>query len=133
MKIPFIPRVITLFNRFLTGAYIPHTAIIGKGTKFSYGGAAVVIHARAKIGNNCTIGPAVTLGRRKGNGVPSIGDNVFIGGGAKILGGIRIGDNSVIGVNSIIINDIPANSLVVADISQVKRRNISRSDIVEWT
>ena len=113
-KIPMIPKIIMYLNRILWGAYIPASAKIGKNCKFGYGGSAVVIHARAVIGDNCLINPAVTIGgRSKKYKVPVIGNNVYIGGGAKILGDVRIGDEVVIGANAVVIEDVPSGCIVV--------------------
>jgi serine O-acetyltransferase len=76
---------------------------------------SVVIHKKAIIGENCTIGTCVTLGGRgKGiEGAPIIGDNVYISSGAKILGPIRIGNNVIIGANSVVLKDVSDDKTVV--------------------
>jgi serine O-acetyltransferase len=81
------------------GLYIPHT--IG-----------MVIAAKS-IGENCSIIHNVTIGMRKEHKFPSIGDNVFIGAGARVLGGIHIGDGAAIGANAVVIQDVPAGMTVV--------------------
>lgn len=94
-KISVIPQIIVFINRIIWGAYIPASCVIGKGTRFGYGGSGVVIHARVVIGKNCNIGPCVIIGgRSKIYQVPVIGDNVFVGGGAKVLGDVNIGNLS---------------------------------------
>lgn len=124
-KIPIIPTLIMYINRVMWGAYLPPSCMIGKGTKFGYGGSGVVIHARASIGKNCIINPAVIIGgRSKKYEVPIIGDNIYIGGGAKILGAIKIGDNVVIGVNSVVLDDIPSNCIVVGMPAKIIKRDI---------
>lgn len=65
------------------------------------------------IGRNCSIIAAVTLGLRNDHNFPSIGDDVFIGAGARVLGGIRIGDGARIGANAVVINDVPAGATAV--------------------
>lgn len=72
----------------------------------------IVIAAEAKIGYNCFISHQVTIGRSKG-GVPTIGDNVYIGPGAKIFGNIKIGNNVRIGANCVVFEDVPDNSTIV--------------------
>lgn len=73
----------------------------------------IVIHPHAKIGENCVINQNVTIGNRKGykSGVPTIGNNVHIFSHAVILGNIKIGDNTIIGAHSLVLTDIPRNSV----------------------
>lgn len=118
-------------NRILFGAYIPPSCNIGKGSRFGYGGSAVVIHARAIIGKNCLISPAVTIGgRSRIYDVPVIGDNVFIGGGVKVLGNVKIGNNVVIGANAVVIHDIPDNCIVAGIPAKIIKTNINVEDYV---
>jgi len=113
-KIKALSSFLDYINYLFFNVWIPANAKIGKGTKLSKGGIAVVIHRRAVIGENCIIGSCVTIGgRSKKYEVPVIGNNVYIATGAKILGSITIGDNSIIGANSVVINDIPENSTAV--------------------
>lgn len=130
--IPLLPKIFCYINRLIFGAYIPASARIGKGVRFSYGGAAVVVHSRAVIGDYCTIGPAVTIGRRKGNGVPIIGNKVFIGGGAKVLGEIVVGDGSIIAANSVVMMDVPKNAIVAGIPAKTIRSDINRDDYITW-
>lgn len=105
-----------MINRIIWGAYIPASCKIGKNTCFAYGGSGVVIHGSAIIGQSCNIGTCVTIGGRgehsRGQHVPIIGNNVFIGTGAKILGSVRIGNNVVVGANAVVINDVEDNVTV---------------------
>lgn len=120
-----------VINRIIWGAYIPASCVIDKGTKFGYGGSGVVIHARAVIGKNCNISPCVTIGgRSRRYEVPVIGENVFIGGGAKVLGNIKIGDNVVIGANAVVIHDVPDNCIVAGIPAKIIRTNIKVEDYV---
>lgn len=108
---------------------VPSSCVLGGGTKFAYGGIAVVIHARAVIGKNCIIGQCVTIGgRSKHYAVPIIGDNVYIGAGAKILGPVKVGDNSVIGAGAVVLNDVPENSVVVGVPAKIIKTNINSND-----
>ena len=132
LGLPVLPKLFCYINRIIFGAYIPASAKIGKGVRFSYGGAAVVVHSKAVIGNNCTIGPAVTIGRRKGEGVPLIEDNVFIGGGAKILGEITIGEGSIVATNSVVIMDVPKKTVVAGIPARIVRANINRDEYITW-
>ena len=115
MKIPFLPRWLSQFNRWLTGIEIHPAAKIGKGLFIDHG-MGVVIGETTVIENNVTLFQGVTLGgtgKEKGKRHPNIGNNVVVGAGAKILGNITIGENSYIGANAVVIRDVPANSTVV--------------------
>jgi serine O-acetyltransferase len=79
-----------------------------------------VIHAK-KIGRNCSIIAGVTIGMRNEWAFPVIGDNVFIGAGARILGEITIGDGAVIGANAVVIKDVPPGATVVGIPARVVR------------
>jgi serine O-acetyltransferase len=112
-KIPIIPKIIKFIIFIIYNSSIPYQAIIGKGTRFGYGGIGVVIHKRTIIGKNCNIGSNVTIGGKSGlYNVPKIGDNVYISTGAKILGSIVIGNNAVIGANAVVIKNVPNNAVV---------------------
>jgi len=106
-------------------SYIPPQAEIGKGTLFGYKGIGVIVHANAKVGEECNIGSNVTIGGGGGSSnkritafdelrreVPVIGDRVHIGTGAKVIGPIVIGDDVVIGANAVVINDVPSGAVV---------------------
>lgn len=86
--------------------------MIGKGTKFGYGGMGVVIHSKTTIGRYCTICQQVTIGggNSKYPGLPVIGDNVYIAKGAIVFGGVKIGNNVTIGANAVVNTDIPDNA-----------------------
>ncbi|MCR5694661.1 MAG: serine O-acetyltransferase, partial [Clostridia bacterium] len=114
-KMAFIARWISQCSSRRTGIEIHPGAKIGNGLFIDHG-HGIVIGETAVIGDNCTIYHQVTLG---GTGVkrhekrhPTIGNNVLIGAGAKILGPITVGDNSMIGSGSIVLSDVPANSTV---------------------
>ena len=98
-----------------TGIEIHPGAVIGKGLFIDHG-TGVVIGETAIIGDNVTMFHGVTLGgtgKEKGKRHPTIGNNVFIGSGAKLLGNITIGDNVKIGANAVVLKDIPSNTTVV--------------------
>lgn len=129
--IPVLPKIIYYIQYFLFNSSVPASCSIGGGTKFAYGGIAVVIHARAAIGKNCVIGQCVTIGgRSKHYQVPKIGDNVYIGAGAKILGPITVGNNSVIGAGAVVLKDVPENSVVVGIPAKVIKTNINSKDFI---
>lgn len=128
-KVPVIPKIFNLLIRVVHNSAIYCDTSIGEGTKFGYGGIAVVIHQRAVIGKGCTIGSCVTIGgRSKSRGVPMIGDRVYIATGAKILGDITIGNDVVVGANSVVINDVPSNCVVAGVPARIIKRNISSRD-----
>jgi len=112
----YIPgRLTSHVGRFFTGIEIHPGAIIGKAFFIDHG-MGVVIGETAEIGDNVTLYHGVTLGGttwQKGKRHPTIGNNVVVGAGAKILGPITIGDNTRVGANSVVVSDIPSNSVVV--------------------
>lgn len=119
-NVPIIPKILQRMIYILYNAHIPCEANIGSGTILGYGVMGIVIHTNAKIGENCMILQQVTIGTavpffdmNNLHPVPIIEDNVYIASGAKILGGITIGEGSVIGANSVVTKDIPRNSLVL--------------------
>lgn len=114
-RLKWIARVLSQLARWLTGVEIHPAAAIGKGLFIDHG-MGVVIGETAKIGNDCTLYHGVTLGgttwqREKRH--PTLGNNVVVGAGAKILGPINIGDNARIGSNSVVVRDVPENATVV--------------------
>lgn len=130
-NVPILPRLITLFIRFIFASYIPCSADIGKGTVFGYGGLGIVIHGRAVLGSNCHIDQNVTIGGTSNkHDVPILEDCVYIGAGAKVLGPIKIGNNVVIGANAVVVSDVPEGSLVVGIPARVIKSGIVMSDYV---
>ncbi|TEA79948.1 serine O-acetyltransferase [Allopusillimonas ginsengisoli] len=112
-KIPFLPKIIKGVNFILFNSVIPYSCVIGKKSKFAYGGIGVVLHSKSIIGEKVIIGQNVTIGRQLDPmGVPRIGDNVYIAAGSRILGDITIGSNVIIGANSVVINSVPDNTIV---------------------
>ena len=112
---PFIPRYISDIARELTGIEIHPGAEIGSEFFIDHG-SGVVIGETTIIGDNCTIYSGVVLGGtsiKKEKRHPTIGDNVVIGTGAKVLGPVTVSDNVRIGANSVVVNDVPSNSVVV--------------------
>jgi len=114
-KFYLIGRFISHVGRFLTGIEIHPGARIGRRFFIDHG-MGVVIGETSEIGNDVTLFHGVTLGGttwKKIKRHPTIEDNVVIGVGAKILGPVRIGSNTKIGANSVVVTDIPSNSIVV--------------------
>lgn len=117
--------VIVLQHRFwsaVSGADIPLNVRIAGGLLLPHPNG-IVIHPNAVIGPNCLIFQQVTIGTGSKPGLPVIEGHVDIGAGAKILGGIMIGEHSVIGANAVVINDIPRGSLAVGIPAVVKKSN----------
>ncbi|GIJ97696.1 serine acetyltransferase [Capnocytophaga stomatis] len=112
-KIPFLPGIIMRYIRVVYSCELPIGLKIGKRVRFEHSGLGVVIHKDAIIGDNTTILQNVTIGGRNSHHAPNIGRNVYIGCGACILGGVKIGDNVMIGANAVVIKDIPDNAVVV--------------------
>lgn len=121
-KIPFLPLILKYFIFLIFNSVVPYTTKIGKNTKFAYGGIGVVLHSQCVIGDNCIIGQGITIGRKLSpDGIPTIGNDVYIAAGSRILGGITIGNNVIIGANAVVVNDIPDNSIVAGAPAKVVR------------
>ncbi len=123
----FLARFISQHSARTTGIEIHPGAKIGRGLFIDHG-HGVVIGETAILGNNVTLYQGVTLGgtgKEKGKRHPTIGNNVMISAGAKVLGSFTIGDNCKIGAGSVVLNEVPANSTVVGVPGRiVKRDNI---------
>lgn len=127
--IPLLPKFIWKLQYLLFNCSVPASCTIGKGTKFGYGGIAVVMHARAVVGKNCMIGQGVTIGGKSGwKEVPVIGDNVIINAGSKIIGPVRIGDNVEIGANTVVVKDVPSNCVVAGIPARILKSNMTEED-----
>lgn len=110
---------------------------IGKGLVLPHGGNGIFISRGACIGENCTIFQQVTIGSNtlkesKNKGVPVIGNNVYIGAGAKIIGNVIVGDNVRIGANAIVTLDIPSNATVVMNHPRVIIKEQSNNKFVSY-
>ncbi|MBN1299270.1 MAG: serine O-acetyltransferase [Actinobacteria bacterium] len=114
-KIKFLPRLISQVSKFFTGIEIHPGAKIGRKLFIDHG-MGVVIGETTEIGDNVTIYQGVTLGgtgKERGKRHPTIGDNVIISAGAKVLGSITIGNNVIIGAGAVVINPVPDDCTVV--------------------
>jgi serine O-acetyltransferase len=114
-RIPILPRMLSQFAKFVTGIEIHPGATVGKGLFIDHG-MGVVIGETSVIGDNVTLFQGVTLGgtgKEKGKRHPTIGNNVVVGAGAKVLGNITLGDGVMVGANAVVIKDVPADSTVV--------------------
>lgn len=127
-RMKLIARWVSQLTRGLTGIEIHPGATIGKRLFIDHG-MGVVIGETAEIGNNVTLYHGVTLGGtslNKGKRHPTLGNNVVVGAGAKILGAITVGDNSRIGANAVVVKDVPPNSVVVGVPGQILVRSQPR-------
>jgi serine O-acetyltransferase len=125
--IPFFPRLISHIGRFFTGIEIHPGAAIGQGVFIDHG-MGVVIGETAIVGDYALIYQGVTLGgtgKESGKRHPTLGENVVVGAGAKVLGNIQIGNNVRIGAGSVVLRDVPSSCTVVG----VPGRIIYRSGV----
>ena len=133
-KMKFIGRLLSQLGRFFTGVEIHPAAQIGRGLMIDHG-MGVVIGETTIIGDNCTIYQGVTLGgtgKETGKRHPTIGNNVMIGSGAKVLGPFTVGDNSKIAAGAVVLNEVPPNSTAVGIPARVVRRdgvNVTECDL----
>lgn len=126
LKIPIIPQIFYRLIYIINNCHIHYATEIGDGTNIAYGGIGVVIHKKAKIGKNCIVSSCTTIGGRSNiNDLPVIGDNVYIGTGARILGNVVVGNNVIIGANAVVINSIPDNCIVAGVPAKVIKENIN--------
>jgi serine O-acetyltransferase len=126
-------RLLSHLSRFLTGIEIHPGARIGEGLFIDHG-SGVVIGETTEIGRNVTLYQGVTLGgtgKEKGKRHPTIGDNVVISAGAKVLGSFEIGANSRIGAGSVVLKPVPANCTVVGVPGKIVRRDGQRVDDID--
>ncbi len=131
-KVPFLPRAFSQMMRFLTGIEIHPGARIGKGLFIDHG-MGVVVGETSIIGDHVTLFQGATLGgtgKETGKRHPTIGSNVVIGAGAKVLGNILVGDNSYIGANAVVVKDVPANATVVGVPGHVTKQDGQRIDLL---
>ena len=126
----FSARAVSQAAKFLTGIEIHPGATIGKGLVIDHG-TGVVIGETTEIGDNCTLYQGVTLGgtgKDVGKRHPTLGDNVLVGAGAKVLGPIMIESNSKIAANAVVLKDIPENSTAVGIPARIVRQGGRRVD-----
>jgi len=122
-QVPLLPRLLMTKARWLTGIEIHPAATIGRGLFIDHG-TGVVIGETAVIGDGVTLFQGVTLGgtgKERGKRHPTIGNNVVIGAGAKVLGNITIGNDSMVGANAVVIRDVPEHSTVVGVPGRITR------------
>ncbi|MFH0979194.1 MAG: serine O-acetyltransferase EpsC [Candidatus Woesearchaeota archaeon] len=143
LRIPFIPRLISQINRFITGIEIHPGARIGKRFFIDHG-MGIVIGETTEIRDDVMMYHGVTLGghgwwtdKKGAKRHPTINSNVTLGVGCKVLGPITVGENSKIGADAIVLDDVPPNSTVVSEVGKyivrdgVKMRKIEPVTVPE--
>lgn len=126
---PVIARVISQTARFLTGIEIHPGAKIGRGLLIDHG-SGVVIGETAEIGDNCLIYQGVTLGgtgKDHGKRHPTLGNNVMVGSGAKILGPFKVGDGAKIAANAVVLEEVPPYSTAVGVPARIAKKNKAKT------
>ncbi|MDR2655444.1 MAG: serine O-acetyltransferase [Oscillospiraceae bacterium] len=134
-RLKFLARWLAFIARFLTNIEIHPGARIGKGILIDHG-ASVVIGETAVVGDGCVFFHGATLGgtgKEKGKRHPTIGSNVFVGTGAKVLGNLYIGDNARIGANAVVLKDVPQNCTVVGVPSKIVKQDGLRTHHADET
>ena len=124
----FIPRLISQIVRFFTKIEIHPGATIGKGLLIDHG-CGVVIGETTVIGDDCTIYQGATLGgtgKETGKRHPTLGNNVMVGAGAKILGPFKVGDNSKIAANAVLLQEVENDSTCVGVPARVVKKGNKR-------
>lgn len=120
-----VARMISQFSRFMTGIEIHPGATIGKRLFIDHG-MGVVIGETCEIGDDVVLYQGVTLGgtgKETGKRHPTLGNNVVVGMGAKVMGSFRVGDNSKVGANAVVLKEVPPNSTVVGNPGRIVKRD----------
>ena len=124
-KLFTVARIVSQVARFFTGIEIHPGAKIGKGLFIDHG-MGVVIGETTEIGDNCLIYQGVTLGgtgKEHGKRHPTLGNNVMVGAGAKVLGPFKVGDNAKIASNAVVLTEVPPNTTAVGVPARVVKRD----------
>jgi serine O-acetyltransferase len=115
LRVPLVPRLISHLSRFVTGIEIHPGAKIGEGFFVDHG-MGVVIGETSEIGDNCSLFQGVTLGgtsTKRTKRHPTLGHDVVVGAGARLIGAIHVGDNARIGAGSVVVTNVPDNATVI--------------------
>jgi serine O-acetyltransferase len=134
IRLRFIARFISQWSRFWTGIEIHPGASIGKGLFIDHG-AGVVVGETAEIGDHCLLYQGVTLGgtgKDTGKRHPTLGDNVMVGAGAKVLGPLNIGSHAKVAAGAVVLTDIPEYATAVGVPARVVRIANERVDDIDW-
>jgi len=117
-----MPEGLRLLGRVLHDIDLPAEADIGPGLELGYGGLCVVVDPKARIGQDCFLSPGVTVGPLTPHGeAPVLGNCIYVGTGAKILGPVRVGDYAIIGANAVVMEDVP-DGAIMAGVPAVELR-----------
>jgi serine O-acetyltransferase len=131
--IPLLPMALQGLLFLVFGAVVPYRTDIGPGCRLAHGGNGVVIHEKARIGRNVIILSQVTIGGAgRSNRFPEIGDDVYIGTGAKILGPVVVGSNSVIGANAVVVKSVPGRCVAAGVPARIIRENVDSHSVENW-
>ena len=131
----FLARMVSQMARGITGIEIHPGATIGSGLFIDHG-MGVVIGETTEIGNNCTLYQGVTLGgtgKETGKRHPTLGDNVLVGAGARVLGPVNIGNGAKIASGAVVLKDVPDNATAVGIPAKVVRRHGERIELLDHT
>ena len=129
----FLARLVSQLGRFFTGVEIHPGATIGKGLFIDHGSGGV-IGETAVVGDYCTLYQGVTLGgtgKDKGKRHPTLGDNVLVGAGAKVLGPFTVGSNSKIAAGAVVLNEVPPDCTAVGVPARVVKRNGVKQEVLD--
>ena len=119
VRVPGLPGIVQRHIHARYGLEIAVATEIGGGLYIAHPTGCVI--APARMGENCSIIAAVTIGMRNEWEFPQIGDRVFIGAGARVLGGIALGSDAIVGANAVVLHDVPAGATVVGIPAKVSR------------
>ncbi len=128
--VPVMPMLFKGMTYLLFNSVVPYTAEIGRESKFAYGGIGCVVHSRAKVGDRVIIGQNTTIGRSLDpEDFPTIGNDVYISAGARIIGNIKIGNNVIMGANAVVNKSVEDTSIVAG----VPAKVIRKVDVSIWS
>lgn len=133
LRAPFsiLYRMLFRHVRNVYGIELPYTVKLGRRVVFEHQ-HGIIIHGEAAIGDDSIIRQGVTLGNRRLDAprdAPALGARVNVGAGAKILGGVRVGDDAVIGANAVVLCDVPSGALAVGVPAQVRTRTRQAAEV----
>lgn len=118
-----LSKVPQLLLRFAFGVEFPPGTVVGAGLDLPHGARGLVVHDRSVIGNDVTLHHNVTLGARRASGpAPVLEDEVNVGAGAAVLGGITVGKGSTIGANAVVLTDVPSGAVAVGNPARIITR-----------